>query len=532
MKGVIDGGKFSFANGTNAAFVDGLYRDFRNDPQSVDETWRKFFEGYEFALSGKPAGGASDNAEANVEAFINLYRRLGHLNAHLNPLDESATVRESFDPALHGLGDVDRTREFHPSNLPLKAVTFDQVQELLEETYCGKIGADFRDINDIDAVLWFQEKMESCRNKPPVDAKLKKRVFQKLTEAEGFEKFLQDRYLGQKRFSVEGLESLIPLLDVVADEAKGSQVEEVCLGMAHRGRLNVLANFIGKPYELMLKEFEGSEVDSYGIDGDVKYHKGFANNIETISGDSLRVYLSPNPSHLEAVNPVVEGFAKARQHMLNDSKQEAVLPILIHGDAAFIGQGLVAETLNLSELESYKTGGTIHIITNNQVGFTTNPDESRSCHYSSDIAKIVRAPVLHVNADDPEAVIWTAQLAVAYRQKFQKDVVVDLIGYRRHGHNETDEPGFTQPLMYQKIKAHPTVFTKYGDQLASEGVMTADEVKASMKDFRAKLQDCLDRIRGGNVEIMTPAVEAQRRFDSAAIPDDQPDPPEPGPTQA
>ena len=310
--------------------------------------------------------------------------------------------------------------------------------------------------------------------------------------------------MGQKRFSVEGLEALIPLLDVVANEAKNSSVEEVCLGMAHRGRLNVLANFMGKPYELMLKEFEGNELDSYGIDGDVKYHKGFANNIETINGDSLRVYLSPNPSHLEAVNPVVEGFAKARQVMLNDTEQLSVLPILIHGDAAFIGQGLVAETLNLSELESYKTGGTIHIITNNQVGFTTNPDESRSCHYSSDIAKIVRAPVLHVNADDPEAVIWTAQLAVAYRQKFQKDIVVDLIGYRRHGHNETDEPAFTQPLMYQKIKAHTTVFNKYGQQLVSEGIMSDAEVKGSMKDFRATLQSCLERVRGEKIEIMTP----------------------------
>ncbi|SME88154.1 2-oxoglutarate dehydrogenase E1 component [Pseudobacteriovorax antillogorgiicola] len=505
MKGVIDEGKFTFANGTNAAFVDGLYKDYRNDPNSVDETWRKFFEGYEFALSGKPqdGGGNGDDAEANVESYINLYRRLGHLNAHLNPLDDSPTVRESFAPEDHGLGDVDMKRLFHPSNLPVKAVTFGEVQSLLQETYCGNIGADFRDINEIESVRWFQDKMERCRNKPEVDTSTKKRVFEKLIHAEGFEKFLQDRYLGQKRFSVEGLEALIPLLDMIATEAKAANVDEVCMGMAHRGRLNVLANFMGKPYELMLKEFEGSEIDSYGIDGDVKYHMGFANNIKTMTGASLRVYLSPNPSHLEAVNPVVEGFAKARQVMLGDEQQKGVMPILIHGDASFIGQGLVAETLNLSELESYKTGGTIHVITNNQVGFTTNPDEGRSCHYSSDIAKIVRAPVLHVNADDPEAVIWTAQMAVAYRQKFQRDVVIDLIGYRRHGHNETDEPGFTQPQMYKKIKKHPTVLKIYGDKLVKEGVLTEDQVSSSMKEFRAKLQDCLNRVRGEKVEVLT-----------------------------
>lgn len=501
----MESGKFTFASGTNAKLIEELYSDFKGDPNSVHPSWQQFFEGFEFALTRGPSDGDSEGAdEAKVEAFINLYRRLGHLNAHLNPLDERGPQRESFAPADHGLGSVDKTRLFHPANLPVKAVTFGEVQKLLEDTYCGKIGADFRDINDIDAVLWFQEQMESCRNKPDVAPQLKKRIFEKLIQAEGFERFLQDRYLGQKRFSVEGLESLIPLLDIVAAEAKDAQVDEVCLGMAHRGRLNVLANFMGKPYELMLKEFEGTEVDSYGIDGDVKYHKGFANNISTYHGKSLRVILSPNPSHLEAVNPVVQGFAKARQVMLGDENQKSVLPILIHGDASFIGQGLVAETLNLSELASYKTGGTIHIITNNQVGFTTNPDESRSCHYSSDIAKIVRAPVLHVNADDPEAVIWTAMLVVAYRQKFQKDVVIDLIGYRRHGHNETDEPGFTQPQMYNSIKKHPTVLKQYSDQLVAEGLLSADEVAARIKEFRSQLQESQDRVRRENVEILTP----------------------------
>lgn len=511
MKGVIDGGKFTFANGANAGYVEALYQDFKNNPDSVDLSWKKFFEGYEFAISRQPQSGGEDASEAHVEAFINLYRRLGHLNAKLSPLDDEPPQLTSLSPAEHGLGDVGAEREFHPSNLPTSPITFAEIQSLLEDTYCRSIGADFRDINDIDAVTWLQDKMERCRNRPEVDKEVKLKVLDKLVRAEGFERFLQDRYLGQKRFSVEGLDALIPLLHVVADEAQNAEVQELCLGMAHRGRLNVLANFMGKPYELMLKEFEGSDTDSYGIDGDVKYHLGFANNIETLTGGSLRVHLSPNPSHLEAVNPVVEGFVRARQKILNDAERSGVLPVLIHGDAAFMGQGLVAETLNLSELESYRTGGTIHIITNNQVGYTTYPSESRSCHYSSDIAKLVRAPVLHVNADDPEAVLWTAKLAVAYRQKFRSDVVIDLIGYRRHGHNETDEPGFTQPQMYKKIKKHATVLKKYSDQLVAEGQISEEAVTNVIKDFRSQMQNCLERVRSGDlgVEVPVPAELAE-----------------------
>ena len=460
MKNTQDMTKFSFASGANAAFIDQLYSDYLKDPSSVDESWRFFFEGFEFAASSKKSTSkGGDSTEAKVEAFINLYRRLGHLSAHLSPLEPKPALSSDLLPENHGLADVKDSDVFHPANLPVKGpMTFGEIKKLLEETYCGTIGADFRDVNDIDAVVWLQNEMESVRNQPETSNEVKERILSKLTQAEGFEKFLQDRYLGQKRFSLEGLEALIPLMDTLASEAKKHGVDEVNMGMAHRGRLNVLANFLGKPYESMLQEFEGSDTSSYGIDGDVKYHKGFASNVETIDKSLLRVFLSPNPSHLEIVNPVVEGFARARQRMLGDTERKGVLPVLVHGDAAFIGQGVVAETLNLSELDSYKTGGTVHIITNNQVGFTTNPDESRSCHYSSDIAKIVSAPVFHVNADDPEAVIWVATLALAYRQKYQKDIVIDLIGYRKHGHNETDEPSFTQPHMYKIIKAHKSVF--------------------------------------------------------------------------
>ena len=505
MTGSTDTTKFSFASGGNIKFLESLYQDYRRDASSVDETWQKFFAGYEFALSNPLASGGDggDASEAKVEAFINAYRRLGHLNAHLNPLAEQGDQLRNLSPADQGLADVEMSRSFNPANLAISSpASLEDIYQVLQDTYCGRIGADFRDLNDIEQIVWLQEKMESCRNKPEIGSKAKERIFAKLIHAEGFEKFLQDRYLGQKRFSLEGLEALIPLLDTLSGEAQNHGVEEICMGMAHRGRLNVLANFLGKPYETMLKEFEGSDTDSYGIDGDVKYHMGFASLVETYDGDKLRVYLNPNPSHLEAVNPVVSGFVKARQLMLDGGGTKKFLPLMIHGDASFIGQGLVAETLNLSELSAYETGGTVHVITNNQVGFTTDPEDARSCHYSSDMAKIVKAPVFHVNADDPEAVVWTAKLALEFRQKFGKDVVIDLIGYRRHGHNETDEPSFTQPKMYQIIKAHKTVLTQYGDQLISEKVLTREQVDERKKEFRAHLQDCLDRVRSEKIDIL------------------------------
>ncbi len=505
MKGVIDGGKFSFANGTNTKYLEGLYQEYRRNPDALDASWKQFFEGYEFATSGNAFSGTKDDSEAKVEAFINLYRRLGHLSAYLNPLEERPALEKVLLPENNGLVGVSDDQEFHPATLQVKGpVTFKEIRSILLETYCGPIGPDFRDTSDHESVEWLQAQMEACRNHPAVDTKTKKRIVQKLTQAEGFEKFLQDRYLGQKRFSVEGLDSIIVMLDVIADEASKAKIDELCLGMAHRGRLNVLCNFMGKPYELMIKEFEGSEIETYGIDGDVKYHKGFAGTIDTMSGGKVRAYLSPNPSHLEAVNPVVEGFTRARQRLLKDSSYSKVLPIQIHGDASFMGQGLVAETLNLADLESYRTGGTIHIIANNQVGFTTDPGEARSNKYASGMAKIIRCPVLHVNADDPEAVVWAAKLALEYRQKFKKDFVIDLIGYRRHGHNETDEPSFTQPLMYKVIKNRPTVLSLYGQKLIQEGLYSEASLAEEMKAFRERLQSGMEKVRSGGVEILTP----------------------------
>lgn len=502
--------KFSFASGQNLAFIDALYEKYRQDENSVDESWRQFFQGFEFALKSEGQGAGShggDQGEAKVEAFINAYRRLGHLSADLNPLWPKPDVRSDMSPAAHGLGGVSPDEEFSPSNLPVKLpIKFAKIQSLITDTYSGKIGADFRDSDQIEQVVWLQQQMESCRNKPAVAPKAKLLMLNKLMRAEGFERFLQDRYLGQKRFSIEGVDSMLISLDVIADEAAGEGVGEINLGMAHRGRLNVLTNFMGKPYELMLKEFEGSDSYSFDIDGDVKYHMGYANSVKTYNGRDIRLYLTANPSHLEVVNPVLEGFARARQRLLGDNNRDHVLPILIHGDAAFIGQGTVAETLNFAYLDAYTTGGTIHVIANNQVGFTTNPEEARSCTYASDIAKVIRAPIFHVNADDPEAVAWVSKLAFAFRKKFHRDVVIDLIGYRRHGHNETDEPMFTQPIMYRIIKEHETVWRRYAKQLAAEGVISLETAEANMKEFRNVMQTAQDNVRAKkyNAEIKYP----------------------------
>ncbi len=506
--------RFSFATGANVDYIEQMYESFKQNPESVDASWKMFFEGYEFALKSETSGAGSaissaggsdgDKETARVEAFINAYRRLGHLSAHLNPLAPAPKIADDMTPESHGLKGVDPKREFHPANLPASSMSFANIQALLTDTYCRKIGADFREVNDIAIVTWMQEQMESCRNQPKVPVEVKKRVLLKLTQAEGFEQFLGRRYVGVKRFSLEGADSLIPLLDIVADDGVKAGVEEMCLGMAHRGRLSVLTNFMGKSYELLLKDFEGYEFNANDIDGDVKYHKGFASEIGTMSGSRMRLYLSPNPSHLEIVNPVVEGFVRARQRLLQDKDRQRVLPVLIHGDAAMMGQGVVPETLNLSQLASYTTGGTVHIITNNQIGFTTDWWDSRSTTYSSDVAKMVRAPVLHVNADDPEAVIWCGRLALAYRQKFQRDIVIDLIGYRRHGHNEGDEPAFTQPVMYKNIATHPTVWKQYVDQLAAEGSVPEADAKKEADQFKDVMQAAYDAVHGQK----SPAIPA------------------------
>ena len=493
--------KFTFSQGDQAQFLDQLYQQYKADKGSVDLSWQKFFEGMDFATGRDFSEGNSETGHdsALVEAYINAYRKLGHLGAYLNPLDDKPALPQDLAAEFHGLKDIDRLKKFFPVNLAKHEAgfTFDEIDILLKETYCGKIGAEFRDSDNIEFVKWIQDKMEACRNKPMISIERKKFIFENLVRAEGFESFLQARYLGQKRFSIEGVDSLIPFLQGLTETVAKLEVEEICLGMAHRGRLNVLTNYMGKTYELMLKEFEGLEFNPMAIDGDVKYHMGYVNE-KKFNDCNVRLFLCPNPSHLEAVNPVVEGFVRARQRLVGDKNRKKILPILIHGDAAATGQGIVAETYNLSELTGYTTGGTVHIIVNNQVGFTTNPEEGRSCRYSSGLAKFINAPVLHVNADDPEAVIWCAEIAGEYRQKFQKDIVVEITGYRRHGHNETDEPSFTQPIMYKKIAARATVMNLYGQQLIAEKVLTKESFDAMVAEFRARMQSAYDLVKSSD----------------------------------
>jgi 2-oxoglutarate dehydrogenase E1 component len=496
--------KYTFASGSNAAYIESLYEDYRSNPASLDESWQKFFEGYEFGLNSSGSQNVRRD-DAKVEAYINTYRRLGYLAADLNPLEDRRDLPDNLQPAFHGLEDVSPNKAFLTANFGDKEMTLAEISKKLQDTYCGSIGPDFRDSNDVNAVVWLQNIMESCSNKPSFNVDTKKRIAKKLAEAEVFETFLQTRYLGQKRFSGEGLDTLIPLLDTLIDEASQIGIQEINLGMAHRGRLNVLTNILQKPYEHIIQEFEGFHAHAEDIEGDVKYHLGYASEVTTASGGRIRMYLAQNPSHLEIINAPLEGFTRARQEQ---NKKEEILPLLIHGDAAFIGQGIVAEIFNLSQLKSYETGGTIHIISNNQIGFTTNPEDGRSCTFSSDLSKMVRSPVLHVNADDAEAVVWVTKIAVAYRNTFKKDIVIDLIGYRRHGHNETDEPGFTQPLMYKRIEQQVTAFQKYAKKLVEEKVLNEEEGKALVVDVRNRLNEAQKRVKTKGFTLLKSEVPA------------------------
>jgi 2-oxoglutarate decarboxylase len=431
------------------------------------------------ALLGGAGSREETEKQAKVLQLIHAYRVRGHLVADLDPLDRQRAPHRDLDPATYGLTLWDLDREFLTGGYTGRHLddraTLREILDTLRETYCGTIGVEYMYIADPERKAWLQKRMESARNYPALDVSSKKRVLEKLVAAESFERFLHARYIGHKRFSLEGGEALIPLLDRILNDAAQRGMREVIFGMPHRGRLNVLANTIGKPLSQIFAEFEGSDPSSYQGSGDVKYHLGATGTHEADTGETIATSLAPNPSHLEFVDPVVEGMARARQDAIGDRKHSRILPVLLHGDAAFAGQGVVAETMHLSALHGYQTGGTIHVVVNNQIGFTTLPEDARSSTYATDLAKMVHAPTFHVNGDDPEAVTYVAGLALEYRQRFRLDVVIDMVCYRRWGHNETDEPGYTQPLMYSRIKDHPSVATLYGDKLVREGVVSAEE---------------------------------------------------------
>ena len=457
--------------------------------------------------------------QVKVHTLINMYRVRGHLNAHLDPLEaEPPHIHAELDPLTYGLTIWDLPRSFVADGLAgAEVATLDQILQILRDAYCRTLGVEYMHIQDPDQKRWIQEQVEGVSQSLEIDEQ--RHILDRLNAAEVFERFLHTRYVGQKRFGLEGAESTVVILDAILDAAVTSGTKEAVLGMAHRGRLNLLANIVGKSYQEIFSEFEGNlDPDSVQGSGDVKYHKGARGVFTGSTGVSIPVTMASNPSHLEAVNPVVEGMARAKQDRLappTDGTPAAmrrrrddfpVISVLVHGDAAFAGQGVVAETLNLSALSGYRTGGSIHVVINNQVGFTTAPASARSSFYPTDVAKMVQAPVFHVNGDDPEACARAARLAFAFRERFHKDVVIDLVCYRKHGHNEGDDPSYTQPLMYQRIDAKRSVRKLYTEVLVRRGDITIDQAEVALDDFNAKLQVALDTVR----EKSPPVIDAPR----------------------
>ncbi|MFT5427287.1 MAG: 2-oxoglutarate dehydrogenase E1 component [Gammaproteobacteria bacterium] len=508
----------SFLYSANADFIEDLYESFISDPTSVPDEWQKLFESLQdegsistpershssvrkaFLNAAKTSSAqnsvnsesSTDNQkQVSVLQLINAHRFRGHQQANLDPLNlyQRPPVPE-LDPEFHNLTKSDLNTIFNTGSLFAEnEIPLSEILNIIRSTYCGNIGAEYMHINETEQKRWIQQRLEETKSTPKFNSTKKRRILNRVIAANSLEEYLHTRYAGQKRFSLEGGESLIPLLDEIVQNGGQASVEEVVIGMAHRGRLNVLVNIIGKMPEELFGEFEGKLTSDINLDdiqsGDVKYHLGYSSDIQT-SGGPVHLTLAFNPSHLEIIDPVVEGSVRARQDRRDDKARDQVLPILLHGDAAFAGQGVVMETFQLSQTPGYSTGGTIHIIVNNQIGFTTSdPLDSRSTLYCTDVAKLVQAPIFHVNGDDPEAVVFVAKLALDFRMEFKKDVVIDMVCYRKHGHSEADEPAATQPLMYQQIRSHPNIRQIYSNKLIEEGIVTQeiiDEISSQYID--------------------------------------------------
>jgi multifunctional 2-oxoglutarate metabolism enzyme len=486
-------------------FYDGIFHDLKIPflPVKFEEEKRP-----QQVMVPAPAPAATSGAtdiqkELAVSQLIHAYRVRGHLIANTDPLGHDPLYHPELDPSTYGLSIWDLDRPFWAGGVLGRGpvLTLRDILDTLRQTYCARIGCEYMIIQHPEEKQWLQSRMEPTANLWKLETETQKRVAEKLIEAEEFERFLDNRFKGHKRFSVEGGESAVAILDELLERAANTKVHEAVIGMAHRGRLTVLAQIIGKSMQQLFSEFDGDiDPDSIQGSGDVKYHLGATGVRRTAQGREITVSVAFNPSHLEAVNPVVEGIVRPKQDRLGDTKRERVIPILIHGDAAFAGQGVVAETLNLSQLEGYSTGGTIHLVINNQIGFTTNPIESRSSTYCTDIARMVQAPIFHVNGDDPEACVRVTQLAYDYRQQFKKDVVIDMICYRKHGHNETDDPSYTQPLMYKKIKAQESVVSQYTQRLVREKVFSQAELDAVQKRVLERLNFVYDEAQRNKTE--------------------------------
>ncbi len=496
--------RFSYLGNADVAQIDDLYKQFRNDAASVSESWRKFFDGFDFArLNYSENDRASDGTipenvqkEFNVINLINGYRTRGHLFTKTNPVRDRRKYSPTLELVNFNLSEYDLETTFHSGTLiGIGPATLKRIIEHLEHTYCASIGAEYKYIRNPEIVNWLEQKMESCQNTAEFSIDKKRRILSKLNEATAFENFLHTKFVGQKRFSLEGCETLIPALDEVIECGAEMGIKEFVIGMSHRGRLNVLANIMGKTYKEIFTEFEGLEYDEHEFSGDVKYHLGFSSDVKTSTGKDIHLSVAPNPSHLEAVDPVVQGIVRSKIDSTPGGDENMIAPILIHGDAAIAGQGVVYEVIQMSLLRGYRTGGTIHMVVNNQIGFTTNYIDGRSSTYCTDVAKVTLSPVFHVNGDDVEALVYTIHLAMEFRQKFHRDVFIDILGYRKYGHNEGDEPRFTQPLLYKAIAAHQTSREIYNEKLLSQGEVEGNLAREMEKSFREMLQNSLDVAR-------------------------------------
>ena len=510
----------------NDGYISEAYEAYRRDPASVDESWRQFFRFAE-SLSGAPAPAAPGQTTpagpidpaflrdvASAAELVDAIRSYGHLAVPLDPLGTPPEGTPELTLEFHGLSE-DRLASIPGIALGASGGSAADVVARLRELYSSRIGFEISHLGEVEEREWLRKEIESGRLNAPLSDEEKKALLQRLTDVDGLERFLGRAYQGYKRFSIEGGDILVPMLDVAIEAAAAHGAREVDLAMAHRGRINVLAHTLSKPYATIFEEFEGKHAATNAVSetGDVKYHLG-ATGIRPVSGGGeVEVMLIPNPSHLEVVNPVLEGVARARQVLAGKGERDeaAVLPICVHGDAAFPGEGVVAETLNLSGLTGFRTGGTLHIIVNNQVGFTTDPIDARSTHYASDLAKGFEIPIVHVNADDAESCVHVVRLAVEYRANFGKDFLIDVVGYRRHGHNETDEPSFTQPTLYQKIRSHPSPREVWGTRLVAEGILTANEVKQIDVDAAANFDRIQTAMKSGEIHTPehNPAKEAE-----------------------
>ncbi|MEO8377013.1 MAG: 2-oxoglutarate dehydrogenase E1 component [Candidatus Sumerlaeota bacterium] len=490
-------------NAWSPEYLESQYDQWKANPTSVDPQWQFFFQGFDLGASTRPDDGISSTTTATasadpsfidkngrVNSLVYHYRDVGHLAANLDPLGIKRIHPETLSLEFHGLSDADLETHFRTSVKEFGgSAKLKDIIAYLQSIYCGTLGVEYMHMQNTAERRWLQDRLENSSIKPSITPDGKRALLRKLYQAEMFENFLHTRYKGEKRFSLEGGETLIPILWYALESAGALGVKEVVVGMAHRGRLNVLANIINKSYDEIFSEFEGNYENLGDGGGDVKYHKGYSSNFITSSGEFIKLTLAANPSHLEAVDPVVEGRARAKQRLLKDTERRLVMPFLIHGDAAFAGQGVVAEMFNMMTLPGYTTGGTVHFIVNNQIGFTTDPSDARSTPYCTDVAKMVQSPIFHMNSEDPEMCANAVKLALEYRQTFRKDVVIDMWCYRKYGHNEGDEPAYTQPRMYEVIRTKKPISSIYSENLRGEGIIGNNDVELMRSDLEQTLTD-------------------------------------------